>query len=245
MSYPDKAYIEKLTGATVIPLETTESTNDLAKKAALEGASDGTVYIAKVQTGGHGRGEHTFFCYDGGLYLSIVIRDASLPAELITSAAAAAVCRAVRAAACAPVLIKWVNDLYLGDKKVCGILALRTGDAYIVGIGINVKEVSFPDDLRQTAAALCSDIDLNILAAEIIVGLRLAVNEPVKSIIEYCSKYSYTLEKEVTYIKNGKNFIGTAEKLLPDGTLSVKLNNGSTDVLSFGEISVKTRKSQE
>lgn len=242
MSYPDKAYIEKLTGATVIPLETTESTNDLAKKAALEGASDGTVYIAKVQTGGHGRGEHTVFCYDGGLYLSIVIRDASLPAELITSAAAAAVCRAVRAAACAPVLIKWVNDLYLGDKKVCGILALRTGDAYIVGIGINVKEVSFPDDLRQTAAALCSDIDLNILAAEIIVGLRLAVNEPVKSIIEYCSKYSYTLEKEVTYIKNGKNFIGTAEKLLPDGTLSVKLNNGSTDVLSSGEISVKTLK---
>ena len=242
MSYPDKAYIEKLTGATVIPLETTESTNDLAKKAALEGASDGTVYIAKVQTGGHGRGEHTFFCYDGGLYLSIVIRDASLPAELITSAAAAAVCRAVRAAACAPVLIKWVNDLYLGDKKVCGILALRTGDAYIVGIGINVKEVSFPDDLRQTAAALCSDIDLNILAAEIIVGLRLAVNEPVKSIIEYCSKYSYTLGKEVTYIKNGKSFIGTAEKLLPDGSLSVKLNNGSTDVLSSGEISVKTLK---
>lgn len=242
MSYPDKAYIEKLTGATVIPLETTESTNDLAKKAALEGASDGTVYIAKVQTGGHGRGEHTFFCYDGGLYLSIVIRDASLPAELITSAAAAAVCRAVRAAACAPVLIKWVNDLYLGDKKVCGILALRTGDAYVVGIGINVKEVTFPDDLRQTAAALCSDIDLNILAAEIIVGLRLAVNEPVKSIIEYCSKYSYTLGKEVTYIKNEKNFIGTAEKLLPDGTLSVKLNNGSTDVLSSGEISVKTLK---
>lgn len=242
MSYPDKAYIEKLTGATVIPLETTESTNDLAKKAALEGASDGTVYIAKVQTGGHGRGEHTFFCYDGGLYLSIVIRDASLPAELITSAAAAAVCRAVRAAACALVLIKWVNDLYLGDKKVCGILALRTGDAYVVGIGINVKEVTFPDDLRQTAAALCSDIDLNILAAEIIVGLRLAVNEPVKSIIEYCSKYSYTLGKEVTYIKNEKNFIGTAEKLLPDGTLSVKLNNGSTDVLSSGEISVKTLK---
>ena len=242
MSYPDKAYIEKLTGATVIPLETTESTNDLAKKAALEGASDGTVYIAKVQTGGHGRGEHTFFCYDGGLYLSIVIRDASLPAELITSAAAAAVCRAVRAAACAPVTIKWVNDLYLGDKKVCGILALRTGDAYVVGIGINVKEVTFPDDLRQTAAALCSDIDLNILAAEIIVGLRLAVNEPVKSIIEYCSKYSYTLGKEVTYIKNGKSFIGTAEKLLPDGSLSVKLNNGSTDVLSSGEISVKTLK---
>lgn len=242
MSYPDKAYIEKLIGATVIPLGTTESTNDLAKKAALEGAPDGTTYIAKVQTGGHGRGEHTFFCYDGGLYLSIVIRNASLPAELITSAAAAAVCRAVRAAACAPVTIKWVNDLYLGDKKVCGILALRTGDAYVVGIGINVKEVTFPDDLRQTAAALCSDIDLNILAAEIIARLRLAVNEPVKSIIEYCSKYSYTLGKEVTYIKNGKSFIGTAEKLLPDGSLSVELNNGSTDILSSGEISVKNVK---
>ena len=96
--------------------------------------------------------------------------------------------------------------------------------------------------MRQTAAALCSDIDLNILAAEIIARLRLAVNEPVKSIIEYCSKYSYTLGKEVTYIKNGKSFIGTAEKLLPDGSLSVELNNGSTDILSSGEISVKNVK---
>lgn len=242
MSYPDKSYIERLTGATVIVLETTESTNDLAKKAALEGASDGTVYIAKMQTGGHGRGNRTFFCYDGGLYLSIIIRDASVPAELITSAAAAAVCRAVRAAACAPVLIKWVNDLYLGDKKVCGILALRTGDAYVVGIGINVKEVSFPDDLRQTAAALCSDIDLNILASEIIVGLRLAVNEPAKSITDYCSEYSYTLGKEVTYEKNGKSFTGTAEELLPDGSLFVRFACGGVDVLSSGEISVKNTK---
>ena len=77
MSYPDKAYIEKLIGATVIPLETTESTNDLAKKAALEGAPDGTTYIANVQTGCHGSGEHTFLGYDGRLYLSIVIRNAS------------------------------------------------------------------------------------------------------------------------------------------------------------------------
>ena len=139
-------------------------------------------------------------------------------------------------------LIKWVNDLYLGDKKVCGILALRTGDAYVVGIGINVKEVSFPDDLRQTAAALCSDIDLNILAAEIIVGLRLAVNEPAKSITDYCSEYSYTLGKEVTYEKNGKSFTGTAEKLLPDGSLFVRFACGGVDVLSSGEISVKNTK---
>ncbi len=242
MIYPDKKYIEKLTGCNIIALNETPSTNDLAKKAALDGAPDGTTYIAKIQTGGHGRGDRHFFSYDGGIYLSVIIRNPLLPAELITSAAAAAVCRAVRAAACAPVTVKWINDLYLSDKKVCGILALRAGDAYVVGIGINVRETVFPDDLRRTAAAICSDTELNFLAADIINRLRLAVNESAESIIKYCAENSYTLGKEITYEKNGKAYIGTADKLFSDGTLGVKLSDGNYDILSSGEISVKTVK---
>mgnify|MGYP004652015443 FL=1 len=242
MIYPNKKYIEKLTGCNIIALKETPSTNDLAKKAAQNGAPDGTTYIAKIQTGGHGRGDKHFFCYDGGVYLSVIIRNSLLPAELITSAAAAAVCRAIRAATCAPVSIKWINDLYLSDKKVCGILALRAGDAYVVGIGINVKETIFPDDLRRTAAAICSDTDLNSLAADIINRLRLAVNESAESIIKYCTDNSYTIGKEITYEKNGKTFVGMADKLFPDGTLGVKLSDGNYDVLNSGEISVKTEK---
>ena len=138
--------------------------------------------------------------------------------------------------------IKWINDLYLFDKKVCGILALRAGDAYVVGIGINVKETIFPDDLRRTAAAICSDTDLNYLAADIINRLRLAVNESADSIIKYCTDNSYTIGKEITYEKNGKTFVGMADKLFPDGTLGVKLSDGNYDVLNSGEISVKTVK---
>ena len=93
MIYPNKKYIEKLTGCNIIALKETPSTNDLAKKAAQNGAPDGTTYIAKIQTGGHGRGDKHFFCYDGGVYLSVIIRNSLLPAELITSAAAAAVPR--------------------------------------------------------------------------------------------------------------------------------------------------------
>ena len=118
MIYPNKKYIEKLTGCNIIALKETPSTNDLAKKAAQNGTPDGTTYIAKIQTGGHGRGDKHFFCYDGGVYLSVIIRNSLLPAELITSAAAAAVCRAIRAATCAPVSIKWINDLYFRQKSM-------------------------------------------------------------------------------------------------------------------------------
>lgn len=242
MIYPDKTLIEKLTGCNIIALDRTLSTNDLAKKAAQDGAPDGTAYIARIQTCGHGRGDKQFFCYDGGVYLSIIIRDSLLPAELITSAAAAAVCRAVRAATCADIQIKWINDLYLNNKKICGILALRAGDAYVVGAGINVRETVFPDDLRRTAAAICSNTDLNFLAADVINKLRLAVNESADSIIKYCTENSYTLGKEITYKKNGETYIGTAHKLFPDGTLGVKLSDNNYDILNSGEISVKTVK---
>ena len=67
-------------------------------------------------------------------------------------------------------------------------------------------------------------------------------NESAESIIKYCTDNSYTIGKEITYEKNGKTFVGMADKLFPDGTLGVKLSDGNYDVLNSGEISVKTVK---
>lgn len=242
MSYPDIRLIGSKTGCKVYYYEETRSTNDLAKAAAESGAPDGTLFIAKNQTSGHGRSGKSFFCYDGGLYISLIIRGASLPAELITSASAAAVSRAIRAASGVQTEIKWVNDLYVNDKKVCGILALHAGGAYVVGIGINVREVSFPDDLRRTAAALGSGIDLDILVSKIVIQLRRAVCESADTVVDYCRKHSYTLGKRVAYIKNDIAYNGLAGSLNPDGSLTVIFDDGSKEILTSGEISVKPEK---
>lgn len=243
--YPDKKIISKLTGVDTVAFREIGSTNDIAKEMAKSRACDAKIIIAANQTGGHGRGDRSFFCYDGGLYMSLIVPDsrATLPPELITSGAAAAVCRAVRAATGAQVTIKWVNDLYLSGRKICGILALRADSAYIVGIGINVRPVHFPDDIRATAAALGSGCDLNILAADVAREVLSAMTESADSVIEYCRRNSFTLGKTVTYERNGVQYEGIAEKLFPDGSLGVTLQNGRIDIVSSGEISVKTKKS--
>ena len=163
----------------------------------------------------------------------------ALPENLITSAVAAAVCRALRGTACAPVEIKWVNDVYLHGKKICGILTLSAGNAYIVGIGVNAKATVFPNDIRETAAAVDYNGDMDLLTADIIKNLFAALIESPESIIDYCRKYSFTLGKTVEYQKNGILYRGIAEILFPDGTLGVRKTNGLLDILSSGEISVK------
>lgn len=239
--YPDKNLIEKLTGIKIITYDTVSSTNDIAKEIVQSGDFSPCAVIAKTQTNGHGRGDRRFFSYNGGIYLSMIIplRDVFSPAELLTSACAAAVCRAIRTATAVQGEVKWVNDIYVRSRKVCGILALHGGGAYIVGVGINVEKVSFPSDIRTTAAALDVKCDQSILCAEVINQIRSALGENPQNIINYCTEHSYTLGKNVTYIKNGTIYHGKAEKLLPHGELLVRLEGGEEDILSSGEVSVK------
>ncbi|MBO4422670.1 MAG: biotin--[acetyl-CoA-carboxylase] ligase, partial [Clostridia bacterium] len=114
------------------------STNDTAKQYAREGREEGTVVIAGAQTGGRGRLGRSFFSPEGGVYMSLILRPAFDDYTIITPAAAAAVCRALERLGFG-CRIKWVNDIYLSDKKVCGILTeadVAAGWA-VLGIGIN------------------------------------------------------------------------------------------------------------
>ena len=115
---------------TAIPLdirilEAAGSTNSVAKDAARSGAAENTVIIAERQTAGRGRGSHTFFSPEStGIYMSILLRPhfeyALCP--LITTAAAAATARAIEELSGKKALIKWINDIFVGSGKVCGIL---------------------------------------------------------------------------------------------------------------------------
>ena len=239
--FPDESFLNSTIKYPVTVFDEISSTNDYAKELVKNGENGIKIILAKRQTGGHGRGDKRFFCYDGGIYMSVIIpkENVMLPESLVTSAVAAAVCRALRGTACAPAEIKWVNDVYLHGKKICGILVLGAGEAYIVGIGINARETTFPDDIRLTAAALNYTGDLNLLTTDIISYLFAALAESPESIVNYCRKYSFTLGKTVEYQKNDLIYQGTAEILFPDGTLGVKLPDGTLDILSSGEVSVK------
>ena len=136
-------------------LQETDSTNRVAKELARQGAKHGTAVLARRQSAGRGRLERRFFSPEGGLYLSVILRPDIPPEDLslMTPMAATAVWRAVEKLTGICLGIKWVNDLYLGDKKVCGILCERAGDAVIVGIGLNLQEPEggFPPEIHAGA----------------------------------------------------------------------------------------------
>ena len=146
--------------------QSVDSTNTLAKSLAAQGAPHGTVLIADAQTGGRGRMGRSFYSPDGsGIYMSIVLRPdiAISDAILVTTCAAVSVCRAIEKVCPKKAEIKWVNDIYLGGKKACGILteaAINVESAkpeYVVlGIGVNLfeGESGFPDEIKDIATAV-------------------------------------------------------------------------------------------
>ncbi|MDC7280083.1 biotin--[acetyl-CoA-carboxylase] ligase [Butyrivibrio fibrisolvens] len=163
--------------------DNTTSTNRLAKEAAIAGAEHGTVILAKEQTAGRGRKDHSFYSPEGGLYMSILLKPehlSTLEPDAITTLTGNAVCDAIETLVGVRPRIKPINDLFIDDKKICGILTeagteFETGDVQwiVVGIGINFdSDISaFPADIKKTATSLFAPgkntITKNQLAAAI------------------------------------------------------------------------------
>lgn len=143
----------------------TGSTNTAVRRLAAEGAPEGTCVVASRQTGGKGRRGRSFFSPEGGVYLSLTLRP-QLTAEQsaqVTTAAAVQVCRTIEELCGFHPAIKWVNDLMMDGKKICGILTeasvnLETGapDYLVLGVGVNLKapEGGFPAEIAEIAGAL-------------------------------------------------------------------------------------------
>ena len=177
----------------ILVFDELESTNLTLKKYALNGAPDGTAVFAEQQSGGRGRLGRSFFSPPGtGLYFSLLVRTSIAPdrAVMVTTAASVAVARAIdRVCGCSS-QIKWINDIYLDGKKICGILSdgvvnLQNGtfDFIIVGIGINVNtpQEAFPEDLQSRAGSILSitgkETIREVLAAELLNQLQAVRQE--------------------------------------------------------------------
>ena len=232
-----------------------ESTNKTAKEMALKGCEHGTVVITDHQTAGKGRFGRSFYSPpESGLYMSIILRPGfiNLPSvTMITSATAVVVCRAVQTVTGQNPGIKWVNDILLNDKKICGILTEAVTDFesggvewIVVGIGININTTDFPGDLNEIAASIVpyqmAGSVRNRLAAEI-VNSFLSSDTWINNkdvFTEYKSKLAM-LGSKVTVNSGNETFEAVALDIDEACRLIVQKENGKTLVLSSGEVSIK------
>ena len=238
----------------VTVLDTVDSTNTYAKKAAADGAKDGSVILSRTQTAGRGRRGKSFFSpCDTGLYMSIIRHPKKQPKDIamITVAAAVAVSEAIESLCGCEAKIKWVNDIFINNKKVCGILTeavtdLETGiaETVIVGIGVNMTTESFPDGIDSIAASLeCRGVTRSRLAAEIINRFDRAfdmMDSP--EIIQKYRQRSLVIGKDIFILHGDEMIPAHADSINDAGNLIVTLSDGTEKVLSSGEVSVRLEK---
>ena len=223
-----------------------ESTNDLAKKAALEGAAPLYTVVAKSQSGGVGRMGRSFSSPVGGTYFSVVLRPSFDRARFgaITPFCAVAVHRALLELTGTSTDIKWINDLLLDGKKVCGILATsgidQEGNAFvIVGIGINTGEGALPPEIRDIATTLPYG-DIPRLVKCILSYLGDFEREIERGTwLEYYKAHASCLGRPVTVIRGGERVNAVALDIDAEGGLSVRFENGNEETLRGGEISLR------
>ncbi len=216
-------------------METAASTNDVCRRALASGAGRCLV-LAETQTGGRGRRGRAFFSPPGGLYMSVGMPAA--PDELdLTCRAAVAAARAIRRLAGLECGIKWVNDLLLDGKKVCGILAERAGDCAVVGIGVNLIPAPLPPELEGRVGFLDRGDLREALAAEIARAL-LCRDVGDRGFMEEYRSRSVVLGKEITCLVGGRSFRALALGIGDDGALTV-LGPDGREVLRWGEVSIR------
>ena len=232
--------------------ETLDSTNDLAKELAAQGAPEGTVVVAEAQTGGRGRLGREWNSPPGvGLYVSLVLRPMLPPMELpqITLTTAVAVVRAVRRVAGVAPGIKWPNDLLFNGKKLGGILTEMETESdriryVVVGLGLNVNNPGFPPELAATATSLTLTAGgtfsrVNLLKAwleefEELYGRFL--NQGFSEILEEWKCSTVTLGRAVTVRQGSREISGQALDIAPDGALLLRTASGETVRVTSGEI---------
>ena len=243
----------KALGRKIDVFKTIDSTNNFAKSLAQLGAVHGTTVISEVQTQGKGRMGRDFYSPMGmGVYMSVILRP-KLSVEhslLITSCAAVAVAEAVEKVAEIDCKIKWVNDIYAGGKKLCGILTEASVDVEqggleyaIVGMGINVQNVTFPKSLADTATSVRLETDKpvsrSVLTAEILNCLeeRLETIRDKSFLDEYRRRSNVIGERiEVTHNDISEQMDCTGIDGI--GRLLVRLDSGEEKALTSGTVRI-------
>lgn len=233
---------------------TLSSTNSYLKEKAIC-ENEGLVVIADNQTAGRGRFNRKFHSPENnGIYMSILLKPdfAGFDATLITTAAAVAVANACDSLTIKNSQIKWVNDVLIDGKKVCGILTEgsinpknQNFDYIILGIGINAftPENGFEDEIKEIAGSVFNDFDLSLkakLTATVLNNFFSFYNNLLQKefLADYRNK-NFVIGKTVNVIKNDTKKKGTVISMDDNFKLLVEYEDKTREYLSSGEISIK------
>jgi BirA family transcriptional regulator, biotin operon repressor / biotin---[acetyl-CoA-carboxylase] ligase len=238
---------------TVIRYDSLPSTNTEAARQARLGAPEGLCIIAREQTAGRGRRERIWISpMDAGLYFSIVLRPRLEQRlwPLLTLMSALAVHDALQAAFELETDIKWPNDVYARERKLCGILAetveAEAGRAVVLGIGINLNDRAFPEELKAFATSVEGEkgqaVDGEILMVELVAALgkryeALGRTGGVARMLSEWSRHSsYARGKRVRVELAEETIEGVTRGLEPDGALRVETVEGEIRIVRAGDI---------
>lgn len=238
-------------------LETVDSTNNLAKSLASQGAPAGTVLVAECQTAGRGRLGRSFCSEAGqGIYLSVILRPQEVPNQLmhLTCGVAEATCIAIERVSGKRPGIKWTNDLVYGGRKLAGILTELSFEAEsgrvqyaVVGIGINCNQnpEDFPPELREIGGSVRMmtgrEVDRNRLTGELIQELHELSMTLLQKRLDWMEGYRkdcVTIGRAVAVQAMGETRWGQAVGVDDWGALLVDFGQG-VETVQAGEVSVR------
>ena len=237
----------KIIGKQVITFSQVESTNDVAYSMAEKKACEGTVVLSQQQSKGKGRLGRKWLSGKGGIYLSCILKPDKTPGQMqeFTLVTALSVVDAIKETTGVQALVKWPNDIFVDDKKVCGVLTEMKAqpdkiDFIVVGIGINVNN----DVSIDTGNSLKKIVGKKICAIDIVRSLLcnlereyfLFTKKGFKDIRKKIKEYSYTIGKNVTVEVHGKTFKGKAVDIDANGALVIKMKNGKTHKVISGDV---------
>lgn len=231
-----------------------DSTNNYLKRLGSQCEKENQLVIALSQTGGRGRMGRSFYSPNGtGIYFSLLLHPeyAIEKSLFLTVMAAVSVAETVMKYNKNDVKIKWVNDIYIDGKKVCGILtegAINNDkmlDYAVVGIGINVSapENGFPNDIKDIATAIFpGNTEENIkekIVVEVVNKFFKMYNGVDTDFVKRYKKYSYLTGKEINIISGENTRSATVIGITDDCHLLVKNDNGEIEEISSGDVSVR------
>lgn len=227
------------------------STNTQAMEAAAAGAPAGSVFLAEEQTAGRGRGAHRWYSARSlGIHCSVILRPSLPPSEvlILSLAVGLAVHDAVREIdSRVEADLKWPNDLLIEGKKFCGILTEMNGEAtrvrhIVIGIGINVNQAQFPNELQSTATSLRLATGTEWSRVELCMALLKSLDREYQdllhgagardSILRRFQERSSSVHGRAVSVEENGGFQGVTEGLDARGFLRVRTRNGLRTVLS-------------